>query len=72
MVLSITQIQLNLVLTTKTLLQTLKDVGFDILLAHVQSVCTQYEIDIIHINASYKKATCRSCQQQGSVPTLSL
>jgi hypothetical protein len=59
MVLSITQIQLNLVLTTKTLLQTLKDVGFDILLAHVQSVCTQYEIDVHHIKGykSFMSAT---------------
>jgi len=62
-VLSIIQIQLNLVPATKALLQTLKDVGFDLLLAHVQSVCTQYEIDVPHINASYK----RSFQQQGFV-----
>jgi hypothetical protein len=55
MVLSITQIQFNLVSTTETLLQTLKDVGFDILLAHVQSIYTQYEIDVPHINISYKK-----------------
>jgi hypothetical protein len=55
MVLFITQIQLNLVSTIETLLQTLKDVGFDILLAHVQSIYTQYEIDVPHINTSYKK-----------------
>jgi len=45
------------------LLQTLKDVGFDLLFAHVQYICTQYEIDVPHINASYK----RSFQQQGFV-----
>jgi len=43
MVLSITQIQLNLISTTKALLQTLKDAGFDILLAYVQFVYTQYD-----------------------------
>jgi hypothetical protein len=55
MILSITQIQLNLVSTNETLLQTLKDVGFDILLAHVQSIYIEYEIDVPHINTSYKK-----------------
>jgi hypothetical protein len=59
----ITQIQLNFILITNALLQTLKDIGFDLLLAYVQSVCTQYEIDVPHINASYK----RSFQQQGFV-----
>jgi hypothetical protein len=54
---------MDLVSTTKALLQTLRDAGFDLLLANVQSVCTKYEIDILHMNASYKKATCCSCQQ---------
>jgi len=45
----------------------LRDVEFDFFLAHVQSVCTQYEIDIPNINTSYKKAIGRSCQQQESV-----
>jgi hypothetical protein len=58
---------MDLVSTTKALLQTLRDAGFDLLLANVQSVCTKYEIDIPHMNASHKKATGRSCQQQGSV-----
>ena len=58
---------MDFVSTTKALLQTLRDVGFDLLLKNVQSVCTKYEIDIPHMNASYKKATGRSCQQQGSV-----
>ena len=35
MVLFITQIQLNFILITKALFQTLKDVGFDLLFAHV-------------------------------------
>jgi hypothetical protein len=58
---------MDLVSTTKALLQTLRDAGFDLLLANVQFVCTKYEIDIPHMNASYKNATGRSCQQQGSV-----
>jgi len=58
---------LDLVSTTKTLLQTLRDAGFDLLLANVQFVCTKYKIDIPHMNALYKKATSHSCQQQGSV-----
>jgi hypothetical protein len=40
MELSITEIQLNLILTTKALLQTLKDAEFDILLAYMQFVYT--------------------------------
>jgi hypothetical protein len=58
---------MHLVSTTKALLRTLRDVGFDLLLANVQSVCTKYEIDIPHMNASYKKPTGHSYQQQGSV-----
>lgn len=58
---------MNLVSTTKTLLRTLRDVGFDLLLTHMQSVYTQYEIDIPHMNALYKKTTGHSCQQQGLV-----
>jgi hypothetical protein len=45
----------------------LRDAGFDLLLTNVQSVCTKYEIGIPHMNASYKKTTGCSCQQQGSV-----
>ena len=45
----------------------MRDVEFDLLLANVQSVCTKYEIDIPHMNASYKKPTGHSYQQQGSV-----
>jgi hypothetical protein len=58
---------MHLVSTTKALLWTLRDVEFDLLLANVQSVCTKYEIDIPHMNASYKKPTGHSYQQQGSV-----
>jgi hypothetical protein len=46
---------MDLVSITKTLLQTLRNARFDLLLTNVQSVCTKYEIDIPYINASYKK-----------------
>jgi hypothetical protein len=58
---------MDLVSTTKALLRTLRDARFDLLFTNVQSVCTKYEIDIPHMNASYKKATGRSCQKQRSV-----
>jgi hypothetical protein len=58
---------MDLVSTTKTMLRTFRDAGFDLLLANFQSICTKYEIDIPHMNVSYKKATSHSCQQQGSV-----
>jgi flagellar motor component MotA len=54
---------MNLVTITKALLRTLRDVGFDLLPANMQSVCIKYEIDIPHMNASYKKTTGRSYQQ---------
>jgi len=41
---------IDLVSTTKALLRTLRDVGFDLLLANVQFVCTKYEIGIPHMS----------------------
>jgi hypothetical protein len=58
---------MDLVSTTKALLQTLRDAGFDLLLVNVQFVCTQYEIDIPHMNTLYKKTTGHLGQQQGLV-----
>jgi predicted metallo-beta-lactamase superfamily hydrolase len=58
---------MDLVSTTKVLLRTLKDVGFDIFFVYVQFICTQYEIDIPRMNTSYKKTISRSCKQQGSI-----
>ena len=54
---------MDLVSITKALLRTLRNVRFDLLLANVQYVCTKYEIDIPHMNASYKKTISRSCQE---------
>ena len=53
--------------TNKALLWTLRYAGFDFLPAYVQSVCTQYGIDISHMNTSYKKTTSHLCQSQKSV-----
>jgi hypothetical protein len=59
---------MDLISTTKALLWTLRDVKFDLLIAHVQLICIRYdEIDIPHMNTSYKKAIGCSYQQQGSV-----
>ncbi|XP_038699224.1 uncharacterized protein LOC119996606 isoform X2 [Tripterygium wilfordii] len=58
---------MDLVSTTKALLFTLREEGFDHLLVHVQSVCRQNDIDIPDMNASYKRATGRSCQQKDSM-----
>ena len=44
---------MDLISTTKALLQTLRDVEFDLLLANVQFVYTKYNIDIPHMNASF-------------------
>jgi len=46
---------MDLVSITKALIRTLRDAEFDFFIANVQFVCTKYEIDIPHINASYKK-----------------
>ena len=58
---------MDLVSTIKALLRTLRDVEFNFLLVNVQFVCTKYEINMLHMNASYKKATGHSYQQQGSM-----
>ncbi|XP_057482633.1 uncharacterized protein LOC130769355 [Actinidia eriantha] len=58
---------MDLVSTTKALLQTLRVDGFDILLKHVESICTQYDIDLPIMCARYKEATGRSCQQKDHI-----
>jgi hypothetical protein len=72
---------MDLISTTKALLWTLRDVKFDLLFAHVQMfahvqyVCTQYEIDIPHMNTLYKKAIrsfMSATRISDSLPTLSL
>ena len=58
---------MDLVSSTKALLQTLREEGFDSLLMNVESVCTEYDIEIPNMNACYKGATGRSCQQKDSI-----
>ncbi|XP_047314353.1 zinc finger MYM-type protein 1-like [Impatiens glandulifera] len=53
--------------TTKALLFNFREEGFDHLLEYVQMVCTQHDIEIPDLNASYKSATRRSCQQKDSL-----
>ncbi|XP_074381825.1 uncharacterized protein LOC141723813 isoform X3 [Apium graveolens] len=58
---------MDLVSTTKSLLVTLREEGFDHLLLYVQSIYTQYGIKVTDMNALYKSATGRSCQQKDSM-----
>ncbi|XP_058211520.1 uncharacterized protein LOC131323690 [Rhododendron vialii] len=55
---------MDLVSTTKTLLHTLREEGFDLLMMHVKSICTEYDIDMPDMSARYKTATGRTCQQK--------
>ena len=52
---------MHLVSTTKSLIQKLRDDGWESLLASVISFCEQHEIDIPDMNACYKigRASCR-------------
>ncbi|XP_075524544.1 uncharacterized protein LOC142556945 [Primulina tabacum] len=52
---------MDYVSTTKTLLRTLREEGFDLLLSHVKEVCVKYDIEIPHMEARYKSGTGRSC-----------
>ena len=58
---------MDLVSTTKALLQTLRQDGFNTLLMHVGSVCTQYDIEMPMMDARYKEVTGRSCQQRDHI-----
>ncbi|XP_074355960.1 uncharacterized protein LOC141695626 [Apium graveolens] len=44
---------MDLVATTKLLLQSLRDEGFDVLLDYVMSVCAKYKINLPDMNARY-------------------
>lgn len=58
---------MDLVSTTKALLLTLREEGFDNLLAYVLSICPQHGIEIPDMEALYRSATGRSCQQKNSM-----
>nr|XP_017221579.1 PREDICTED: zinc finger MYM-type protein 1-like [Daucus carota subsp. sativus] len=57
---------MDLVATTKELLQSLRDEGFDILLDYVMSVCEKYDIDIPDMNARYMDGI-RSVRQRDNI-----
>ncbi|XP_030924768.1 zinc finger MYM-type protein 1-like [Quercus lobata] len=54
---------MHLVSTTKSLIQKLRDDGWEPLLARVISFCEQHEIDILDMNARYTKARGRYRRQ---------
>ena len=54
---------MHLVSTTKSLIQKLRDDGWEPLLARVISFCEQHEIDIPYMNARYTKARGRYRRQ---------
>ncbi|XP_073120600.1 uncharacterized protein [Henckelia pumila] len=57
---------MDLVSTTKELLLTLRNDGFDILLSYVKSFCTNLNVDIPDMSAHYKHSN-RSCQQKDTI-----
>ncbi|XP_042396850.1 uncharacterized protein LOC121986996 [Zingiber officinale] len=57
---------MDLVSTTKALLLTLRNDGFDILLSYVKSFCTRLDVDIPEMSTHYKHSS-RSCQQNDTI-----
>ncbi|XP_073138505.1 uncharacterized protein [Henckelia pumila] len=57
---------MDLVLTTKALLLTLRNDGFDIFFSYVKSFCTSLDVDIPDMSAHYKRSS-RSCEQKGTI-----
>ncbi|XP_057505606.1 uncharacterized protein LOC130788916 [Actinidia eriantha] len=53
---------IDLVSTTKALLQILRQDGFNTLLMHVGSVCTLYDIEMPMMDGRYKEVIGHSCQ----------
>ncbi|KAK3229065.1 hypothetical protein Dsin_000946 [Dipteronia sinensis] len=58
---------MNLVSTTKMLLQKLRESKWDTFLESVVLFCERYEIDIPNMNARHIKVTKRSCQQKDNI-----
>lgn len=57
---------MDVVPTTKTLLLTLREEGFDHLLAYVLTICPQHDIEIPDMEVLYKNVTDHSCLQKNS------
>ena len=58
---------MNLVPTTKIILQKLRESEWDTFLESVVSFCERYEIDIPNMNARHIEGTKRSCQQKDNI-----
>ena len=61
---------MHLVSTTKSLIQKLRDDGWEPLLASVTSFCGQHEIDIPDLNAHYTKARGRYRHEDKALTTI--
>ena len=61
---------MHLVSTTKSLIQKLRDDGWEHLLASVTSFCGQHEIDIPDLNAHYTKARGRYRHEDKALTTI--
>ena len=57
---------MNLVSSTKSLLQPFRVEGFDYLLDHVKSVCMKFDVNIPNMSTQHKGAR-RSCQQNDNI-----
>ncbi|KAI9160865.1 hypothetical protein LWI28_012255 [Acer negundo] len=58
---------MNLVSTTKMILQKLRESEWDTFLESVVLFCERYEIDIPNMNAHHMEGTKRSCQQKDNI-----
>ncbi|XP_050373315.1 uncharacterized protein LOC126790969 [Argentina anserina] len=58
---------MNFVRLTMTLLQEMREEGWDDLVKDVESFCEKYDIDMPDMSARYKSGTGRDCQQQNFI-----
>ncbi|KAL6273682.1 hypothetical protein ACE6H2_024374 [Prunus campanulata] len=58
---------MNLVDTTKSVLQKLRLTGWKTFIGKVDLFCKKHDIDMPHMNAQYKVGTRRSCQQKDNI-----
>lgn len=58
---------INLVSSTKILLQKLREFGWEKFLENVSKFCDRYHIEIPNMNARYLEGTRRSCQQKNDI-----
>ncbi|XP_061993478.1 uncharacterized protein LOC133711362 [Rosa rugosa] len=58
---------MNFVGLTKSILQEMREKGWDDLVRDVESFCEKHDIDMLDMNACYKDSTCRCCQQRNFI-----